>query len=261
MCVLMIEIFNVLKILFTMPFLLYSCYSDLKARRVSNMVWKYMLASGSVFVLYDVLTGGIPYIKALLLSGVIVFVSVYILFQLGAFGGGDAKGLIVLSILFPLYPVFLFSGEAYPLLGLPPIGLFTFTVLGNALLLTILVPLGMFCYNLLHFSPEMLKKPFYMFIGYRTEISSLKNKEHLALLEKFEVDEKGSIKKSFAPTGLDFDANKKPELEEYMKKGIIGKEVWVTPGLPFMLSITAGFITAVIFGDFIFYFIIRLMMG
>jgi preflagellin peptidase FlaK len=88
-------------------------------------------------------TGGFPYLKSLLLSGIIVYVSVNILFQFGAFGGGDAKGLIVLSILFPM---------------------------------------GMFCYNLLHFSPEMLKKPLYMFIGYRTEVSSLKNKEHLALL-------------------------------------------------------------------------------
>ncbi|HIH95645.1 TPA: peptidase A24 [Methanosarcina acetivorans] len=252
---------EILKILFAMAFLLYSCYSDLKARRVSNGVWKYMLVSGSVFVIYELFTGGTPYLKALFLSGVVVFISVYILFHLGAFGGGDAKGLLVLSILFPLYPIFQFSGEAYPLLGRPLIGLFTLTVLGNALLLTALIPLGMFCYNLLHFSPEMLKKPLYMLIGYRTEISSLKNKEYLALLEKFEVDEHGSIMKRFARTGLDFDANQKPELEEYMKKGLIGKDVWVTPGLPFMLSITAGFITAIVFGDFIFYIVMCLMLG
>ncbi len=252
---------EILKILFCMPFLLYSCYSDLKARRVSNKVWKYMLASGSVFVLYELATGGIPYLKALLFSAVIVFVSVYILFQFGAFGGGDAKGLIVLSILLPTYPVFRLGGDFYPLLGLPPIGLFTFTVLGNALLLTIIVPLGMFCYNLLHFSPEMLKKPFYMFIGYRTAISSLKNKEHLGLLEKFEMNEAGELKRSFARAGLNFDANLKPELEEYVKKGLIGNEVWVTPGLPFMLSITAGFLAAVVFGDLLFYMVMRLMLG
>jgi archaeal preflagellin peptidase FlaK len=252
---------EIIKIIFTMPFLFYSCYTDLKARRVSNQLWKYMLYSGSVFVIYEIFTAGIPYLKALFLSGVIVFVSVYVLFQLGAFGGGDAKGLIVLSILFPIYPIFQFSGETYPILGRPLIGLFTFTVLGNALLLTILVPFGMFAYNLLHFSPEMLKKPLYMFIGYRTEVSSLKNKEHLALLEKFEIDESGSVKKSLTRTGLDFDANQKPELEEYVKKGLIGKDIWVTPGLPFMLSITGGFITAVVFGDLIFYIIMRLLVG
>lgn len=244
-----------------MPFLLYSCYSDLDSRRVSNKVWKYMLTSGSVFVLYELFIGGISHLIPLLFSGVVVFTVVYILFQLGAFGGGDAKGLIVLSILFPSYPVFSFSGKVYPLLGLPPLGLFTFTVLGNALLLTTLVPLGMFCYNLLHFSPEMVKTPLYMFIGYRTEVSSLKYKKHLGLLERFELDESGSLKRGFARTGLNFDANQRPELEEYLKKGLIEKDIWVTPGLPFMLSITAGFITAVIFGDLIFYTVMRLMVG
>ncbi|MCO5384191.1 MAG: hypothetical protein NHB15_20730 [Methanosarcina barkeri] len=108
----------------------------------------------------------------------------------------------MLSILFPSYPVFSFSGKMYPLLGLPPVGLFTFTVLGNALLLTTLVPLGMFCYNLLHFSPEMVKTPLYMFIGYRTEVSSLKYKKHVGLLERFELDESGSLKKSLPGQGL-----------------------------------------------------------
>jgi archaeal preflagellin peptidase FlaK len=252
---------EIIKILFTMPFLIYSCYTDLKARRVSNQLWKYMLISGSVFVIYEIFTAGLPYLKTLFLSGVVVFTLVYILFQLGAFGGGDAKGLIVLSILFPAYPIFQISGETYPMLGYPLIGLFTFTVLGNALLLTILVPLGMFGYNLLHFSPEMLKKPLYMFIGYRTEVSSLKNKEHLALLEKFEIDERGSVKRKLARTGLNFDANQKPELEDYVKKGLIEKEIWVTPGLPFMLSITGGFLTAVIFGDLIFFVVMRFLVS
>lgn len=250
---------EILKILFAIPFLLYGCYTDLKERRVSNKVWKYMLETGSVFVIYEVFTGGIPYLKSLILSSVIVFISIYILFQLGAFGGGDAKGLIVLSILFPLYPVFQFSGKAYPLLGVPPVGLFTFTVLENALLVTVLVPLGMFCYNLLHFSPEMFKNPFYMFIGYRTEVSSLKNKKHLGLLEKFELDENGGVIRKFARAGLNFDANQKPELEEYVKKGLIEKEIWVTPGLPFMLSITAGFVTAAVFGDLIFYAVLNFL--
>ncbi|WP_292388041.1 A24 family peptidase C-terminal domain-containing protein [Methanosarcina sp. UBA5] len=252
---------EILKILFSMPFLLYSCYSDLNSRRVSNKVWKYMLVSGAGFIFYDILTGGVSYLMSLFSSGILVFTVVYILFQFGAFGGGDAKGLIVLSILFPSYPVFSFSGKIYPLLGVPPIGLFTFTVLENALLMTALVPLGMFGYNLLHFSSEMVENPLYMFIGYRTEVSSLKFKKHLGLLEKFELDENGSLKRRFARTGLNFDAAQNPELEEYLKKGLIEKDIWVTPGLPFMLSITGGFITAVFFGDLIFYTVMRLIIS
>lgn len=68
-------------------------------------------------------------------------------------------------------------------------------------------------------------------------------------------------KKTFSRTGLNFDADQKPELEEYLKKGLIEKDIWVTPGLPFMLSITAGFITAVVFGDLIFYAVMRLIVN
>ena len=100
-----------------------------------------------------------------------------------------------------------------------------------------------------------------MFIGYRTEISSLKHKKYLGLLEKFELDEAGSLKRRFSRAGLNFDANEKPELEEYLNKGLIGKDVWVTPGLPFMISITAGFITTIIFGDLIFYFVMRIFVS
>ena len=81
------------------------------------------------------------------------------------------------------------------------------------------------------------------------------------MLEKFELDETGSLKRRLARTGLNFDADQKPELEEYLKKGLIGRDIWVTPGLPFMLSITAGFITAVIFGDLIFYTVIHFITG
>ncbi len=55
--------------------------------------------------------------------------------------------------------------------------------------------------------------------------------------------------------------SKDRELEEYMKKGLIGKEIWVTPGLPFMIPITVGFITTIVFGDLIFYLVMRIIVG
>ncbi len=78
---------EILKILFSIPFLLYSCYSDIKTRRVSNKVWKYMLLTGSIFVFYEIFTEGVPYVKALLLSGIIVSVSIYIPISAWSFRG------------------------------------------------------------------------------------------------------------------------------------------------------------------------------
>ncbi|MFQ6071886.1 MAG: A24 family peptidase C-terminal domain-containing protein, partial [Methanosarcinales archaeon] len=43
------------------------------------------------------------------------------------------------------------------------------------------------------------------------------------------------------------------ELKDFASKGLIEQKVWVTYKLPFMIPITAGFFTAVIFGDLIFF--------
>ena len=92
---------DILKILFCTPFLLYSCYSDIKTRRVTNNLWLIMLGGSVFFVLYDILTYGFSYLQHLFISAGLIFVFAYILFQLGTFGGADAKSLIVLSIILP----------------------------------------------------------------------------------------------------------------------------------------------------------------
>ncbi len=90
---------DILKILFCIPFLIYSCYSDIKTRRVTNKLWVIMLAGGSFFVFNDVYRIGLDYVPHLLISAGLIFVFVYIIFQLGTFGGADAKSLIALSII------------------------------------------------------------------------------------------------------------------------------------------------------------------
>ena len=106
---------HIWKLLFFTPFLLYSCYSDIKTRRVTNNLLSIMLASGVVFMLFDILTHGISYLLYIFISAGFMFVIVYILFQLGIFGGADAKSLIVLSMIFPAYPTFKAFEYSFPL--------------------------------------------------------------------------------------------------------------------------------------------------
>ncbi len=248
---------DILKILFCTPFLIYSCYSDIKTRRVTNKLWLIMLAGGSFLVLNDIYRIGFTYIPRLLISAGLIFVFVYIIFQLGTFGGADAKSLIVLSIILPAYPKFNLLGINFPL-NKPLIDLFAFGIFGNAVLLTIIVPFGLAIYNLAKMGLH-IDKPAYIFIGYKTKIKELAGR-HIKLIENFEEIE-GTVKQHFKRGGVEINDKVISELQALSEKGLIKEEVWVTPGLPFMISITLGFFVAVLYGDLIFeltkYMIIR----
>ena len=47
------------------------------------------------------------------------------------------------------------------------------------------------------------------------------------------------------------DFNITKELDDFEKNGI--DEIWITPKIPFMIPLFAGFICAFIFGDILFY--------
>jgi preflagellin peptidase FlaK len=238
---------DILKILFCTPFLLYSCYSDIKTRRVTNRLWLVMLAGGVFFVLYGIMTKGTQYIMLLFLSAGLIFVLVYILFQLGTFGGADAKSLIVISIILPSYPVFSAFEFDFPL-NKPLLDLFSFGILGNAVLLTVVVPLGLAVYNTSRMGLH-IDNPRYIFIGYKSRISDLADK-HIKLIQSFE-EENGLVKFRFRRGGVEIDETVISKLKVLSEKGIINDEVWVTPGLPFMIPITLGFFVAVVYGDMI----------
>lgn len=234
---------DILKIIFCTPFLIYSCYSDIKTRRVSNNVWLVMLAGGIFFVLYDISSYGVAYLPRLFISAGFIFVFVYILFQLGVFGGADAKSLIVLSIILPTYPEFTLHKPPFP------IDLFAFGIFGNAVLLTVVVPIGLALYNIMKMGLH-IDNPLYIFIGYKCKISELANK-HIKLIQNFEVIN-GAVKFHFKRGGVEINEKVVSELKALSEKGLIKDEVWVTPGLPFMIPITLGFFVAVFYGDLIF---------
>ncbi len=239
---------DILKIIFCMPFLIYSCYSDIKTRRVSNNVWLVMLAGGIFFVLYDISTYGAAYLPRLFMSAGFIFVFVYILFQFGIFGGADAKSLIVLSIILPAYPKLQAFDYSFPL-NKPLIDLFAFGIFGNAVLLTIIVPISLALYNLTRMGLH-INKPAYIFIGYITKISELANR-HIKLIEKFEVVN-GAVKFHFKRGGVEINEKVISELKTLSEEGLLKDEVWVTPGLPFMIPITLGFFVAMFYGDLVF---------
>jgi preflagellin peptidase FlaK len=240
------------KVLLCLPFLLYSCYSDIKSRRVSNNLWLIMLAVFLPLILYELIHYGLTYLMWMGISFAVIFVFTYVLFYFGALGGADAKALMLLSLIFPFYPTLVIGGYSFPVEGVPLINLFTFTLFGNSVLLTIIVPLGLFLYNLTRPGlGETLKDPLFMFIGYRCDIDRLEEKKHVKLIRHFE-EVGGKLTGKFRGGGSKIDDEMLALLRSHAGKGDIGNKVWVTPGLPFMVPITAGFLTTVFYGDLIF---------
>lgn len=249
---------DILKILFIIPFLIYSCYSDIRTRRVSNNLWVVMLTGIIFFVMIDFLSGGLHYLKILMFSVIFIFIFVYILFQIGTFGGADAKSLIMMSIILPVYPEIHVLNYDFPF-NSPLINIFALGIFGNAVILTIVVPLGLAIYNIIKLGIK-IDKPLYIFIGYKSKISNLANK-HIKLIQDHEESD-GRIKSRFKRGGVEVNESTINNLHNLYKKGLIEEYVWVTPSLPFMIPITVGFFVAIFYGDVIFelvkFFIFRI---
>jgi preflagellin peptidase FlaK len=127
--------------------------------------------------------------------------------------------------------------------------IFTLSVFGNAALLTIIVPIGLAVYNITKMGWH-IDNPAYIFIGYKTKISELANK-HIRLIQDFEVAD-GKDQFRFKPGGVEINDKTIRQLENLEELGIIKNDVWVTPSLPFMISITVGFFVAAFYGDLLY---------
>lgn len=259
---------------------IYASYLDIKTRRVPNKVWLLMLLLGSPFIAYDIYTGGTYHLIRLGASVIFIYTFVYILFRIGTFGGADAKALIVLSCIIPVYPQLDFSSVSLPLYGIPLeidpfsllflqggqslialipsfiliflFSLFTFTTFFNGLIIFIIVPFGILIYNLINLSKEELKEDaILLFFGYKSKITSLKGK-HIRLMHSYEKKDNGTVIRKFKRGGVEIDNETLALLEELKKENLISEKVWVTALLPFMISITLGFFLAVIFGNLMF---------
>ena len=251
---------DLLKLLVCMSFLLYSCRTDLQTRTVPNELWGVVFVVALPLVIADALIEGTKYVCYTIVAVTCVYLFVYVLFRLGAFGGADAKALIALAFIFPVFPDIEVSGYTFPIIGTPPLNIFAFSTLVNAVLLAVIVPLGILLYNLCTLSVrEILEKPWYLIVGYKCRITDLKNR-HIKLIEDY-VYENGVVTAEFRRTGVVIDDPVLKRLEGFRLEGLIGTRVWVTPGLPFMIPITAGFVAAVVFGDLIFYGVTAFVLG
>jgi len=217
--------------------LLYASYTDIKTRRASNMLWVVMGFIGAIFLVIQYLTVPAAFDNIFYLIFIpIMIVLMYVFFQLRLiFGGADAKAMMALAILVPLEP----SIFEFPILNsfMP----FSWVILSNSVLLFLLIPVGLLLFNVTRRNIEFP----YLLLGYRLSVEKAKER-FVWPLEKI-VD--GKRKFSYMPK--DFDVEN--DLETFEKNDIM--EIWVTPKIPFMIPLLAGFLCSFILGDLLFHLI------
>ena len=219
-----IDVFHI-RIMFAIVMLSSATVIDIRNREISDLMWIIFGAISVILVFFEE-----DIIQAVFGIGFSLIVAplVLILWRFGLFGGADALGLIVLAALAPMATL---SGSAVS----------PFSILVNSALLSITPMAINFARNSFKilrkedifrdFDEPKSKKILAMFLGYKA-----KNPKYCFSLES-QVGNKKRLKIALHHS----------DTAEYCNT----PNTWVTPGLPFMIFILAGFLLQLIFGDII----------
>ncbi len=228
-------ILDLLRLFIGLIILSYASYTDIKTRKASNINWLIMGGIGGILLVVQYFTVGFGTQINYLIFIPIMIALVYVLFQLRLiFGGADAKALMAIAILVPLAPAI----SQFPLWdrSLMPASWFIFS---NSVILFLFIPLSLLLFNI---AKRNIQFP-YALLGYKMDIKKARDK-FVWPLEKI-VD--GKRKFSYMPKNFEIE----DELDEFEKNGI--NKIWITPKIPFMIPLLAGFICAFVLGDILYY--------
>jgi preflagellin peptidase FlaK len=179
-----------------------------------------------------------------LMTILFMFVLIVVFYQINIIkGGADAKALLALSMVFPVYPAI----DSLPLIQIPVdvaqyLFPFSLLILFNAALITLAVPIGLFFYNLARGSRKLPV----MFLGYRMFVSEARKK----FVWPLEYMIEGRRKLTFFPKTMDSYEEVYNDLE---KSG--ADTIWVTPKIPFLIPITISVPFSAVVGNIIFLFV------
>lgn len=219
---------EVIRIALAVSMLGIACISDIRKREISDVIW---MAFGTIAVILIPFSQDIT--EDLIKTGIALIVApiVIIIWRFGLFGGADAFALIVLAGLAP--SVTLSNNTVTP-----------FTTLTNAVLLSIIPMIVNLSRNSIllarghdifqGFNETKSKRILAMIVGYRA-----KNPKFGFSLEQHQ----GNNKKLSL-------ALQHAEYTEFCNT----KDTWITPGIPYMIFIVAGFVIQLFYGDILLRF-------
>jgi preflagellin peptidase FlaK len=217
--------YDTIGIILALTMLILGSVIDVWKREIHDYYWIGFGGVGFllVFISADIISNLLTMGFALIIAPFVILV-----WRIGLFGGADALALIALAVIAPLAT---FSEN--------PVS--PFTTLSNAALLFIIPFLFNLFRNIISqirganifegFDESLLKKTIASFMGYKS-----KNPKFAFSIEKIE---KGKKK-------LDLSIHH-AEYQEFCTT----HNTWITPGIPYLLLITGGFIIQLFYGDII----------
>ncbi len=214
-----------IRIVLAMIMLSIASLIDIWKREINDALWIGFAALAMVLIFIE---PDLIYILKNIGISLIIAPVVLIIWRVGIFGGADALGLMVLAALAP--HASFSSGLITP-----------FTTLTNAAIISVIPIFTNATRNIIAllnhndifegFDETRSKKTLAIFLGYRA-----KNPKYSFSIETTE----GNRKK------LDFSL-KHAEKAEFCNTS----DTWITPGIPYILYITGGFVVQIVFGDIV----------
>lgn len=215
-------------------------YYDLKTREVDDRLWLVFGAAGLVLYAFEYVSGATADLQMILVSVSLTAAVAVALYRYGFFGGADAKALVAVTVILPVYhPLMPFY--VHPLTGI--------TVLTNAVLFALVVPIYNALNNLVKvargerifegFEEErMWRKALACFVGTPSNKQEI---SHHAVIEC----PAGEGKKRFS-FRLDYDKDDDSYSDRSCYKV---SRMWLSQSLPFLVFMLVGFLVTVLFGD------------
>lgn len=246
------QIIEFIKIVLTLSVLSTTSFMDLKTREVRDEIWIFYGSVGGVLTFLEFILGYLS-ITQILLSVVTGLILGLVLFYALGFGGADAKLVWMLGIVHILNPM--------PYLGYNQLTfmnpIFIITVLVNSIFISIIA----IFYNILKnirwilsgrklfegYEGNIFKRILLLLVAYRASRDQVIRDKFAISVENETM--RGRVVKLIGhgkvdPREVDFNnINERiPHINKY-------ETFWVEKPLPFLIFVTGGFITSLIFGD------------
>jgi hypothetical protein len=269
---------NVILLILTFLLLTIGSWQDLKTREVADWIWLAMIGGGILIHLIQIVIrilendSPINYFVTVIIN--IIFAVTLTLFLTFSGLGGEADRIayIAIGVASPIsLPFIIFQDQSYEILiTITPKIL---NVFFNAYLITLPVPILIFCYNLIYqrLYPDLYNLPnesiwtrfFIRFIGYPHQTQNIEGELmekpwHFDFIEKFTEDIGWRVVFRTRLDTPEADFKRKQELISLIQSKD-KSSIWVQPSLPFILFLLLGFIIEVLVGNLILLFMVILL--